>query len=62
MRGVMAASGRPQVELVTECLKCVDSRPGGISQGLERGERGFSSFDSILCCICKGGLCRFDYK
>lgn len=38
MRGVMAVSRRPQVELVTECLKC---RPGGISQGLKRGERVF---------------------
>lgn len=26
---------------MTEGLKCVDSRPGGISQGLERGKRGF---------------------
>lgn len=39
MRGVMAVSRRPQVEPVTECLKCADSRPGGISLGLE--ERGF---------------------
>lgn len=39
MRGVMAVRRRPQVELVTEGLKCVDSRPGGINQGLER-EKG----------------------
>lgn len=35
MRGVMAASRRPQVELSTECLKCAVRRPGGLSPGLE---------------------------
>lgn len=32
--GVMAVRRRPQVELLTECLKCADSRPGWISLGL----------------------------
>lgn len=35
MRGVMAASRRPRVELSTECLKCAVRRPGGLSLGLE---------------------------
>lgn len=34
MRGVMAASRRPRVELSTKCLKCVVRRPGGLSLGL----------------------------
>lgn len=53
MRGVMAVRRRPQVELATQCLKCVDSSPGGISQGLMMGARGFSSFDSIIATFVK---------
>lgn len=48
MHGVMAVSRRPQVELVTERLKCIDSRPGGISLGLERGKRDFLPLTASL--------------
>lgn len=44
---VMGVCRRPQVELVSEGLTCVDSRAGRISQGLERGKRGFSACDNI---------------
>lgn len=41
----MAVSRRPQVELVTECLKCVDSRPGCDKPGIKEGK---GEFDSII--------------
>lgn len=51
MHGVMAVNRRPQVELVTEGLKCVDSRSGGINQGLERGKGGFLPLTASLLYI-----------
>lgn len=52
---VVGVCRRPQVELMTEGLTCIDSRTGGISQGLERGEMGFSSSDSITTVFLKLG-------
>lgn len=50
---VVGECRRPQVELVTEGLTCIDSRTGGISQGLEKRKTGFSSSEGITAVFLK---------